>query len=129
MKNTTILIFIVIMILAVGGFVFANAKNGTTAKVVSDEGQIVQGQMQKVVLSQNGYNYKDITAEAEKPITISADSTVKGCLRSVVFNFNGKKYSKYLKTPGDTLDLPALSKGTYPFSCSMGMGYGKLIVR
>ena len=130
MKNATILIFIVIMILAVGGFVFANGKNGTTAKVVSNEGQvIVQGQAQNVILSQSGYNYKDAAAEAGKPITISADSSVGGCLRSVVFNFNGKKYSKYLKTTEDTLELPALSKGTYSFSCSMGMGYGKLIVK
>ena len=128
MKNTTAL-FIVILILVIGGFVIVNGKNGTTSNVVSNGGQVIQGQMQQVILSQNGFSYKDATAIAGKPIIISADSSVGGCLRSVAFNLDGKRYSKYLRTPEDTLELPALSKGTYSFSCSMGMGYGKLVVQ
>jgi len=120
---------IAIFVLVVGGFVFVNGKNGVTANVVSNDAQVVQGQMQQVVLSQNGYNYKDATAQAGKPISLSADSSVGGCLRSVSFNIEGKRYSKYLRTSEDTLELPALPKGTYNFACSMGMGYGKLIVQ
>ena len=120
----------VLMIALVGGFVYVkgNNVNGNVVSGTEILPTTQAGQVQKVVLSQDGYNYKDSVAEAGKPITISADSSVGGCLRSVVFNIEGKKYSKYLKTPGETLELPALSKGTYPFSCSMGMGYGKLIV-
>lgn len=128
MKNSTMLFVIAILILA-GGFIFMSGKNGTTANVVPNGGQAVQGQMQQVVLSQEGYNYKDVVVESGKSVVLSADGSVKGCLRSVVFNVNGKKYSKYLSTPKDTLELPALSKGTYSFSCSMGMGFGKLIVQ
>ena len=126
MKNLTYLVLI--MVLVVGGFMFVNGKNGT-ANAVLDGSQVIQGQMQKVVLSQEGLNYKDAVVEEGKPISLSADSSVGGCLRSVVFNLNGKKYSKYLRNPEDTLKLPALSKGTYNFACSMGMGYGKLIVQ
>ncbi|PIN95091.1 hypothetical protein COU53_01170 [Candidatus Pacearchaeota archaeon CG10_big_fil_rev_8_21_14_0_10_30_48] len=129
MKNSTMLFAIAIFVLVVGGFVFVNGKNGVTANVVSNDAQVVQGQMQQVVLSQNGYNYKDATAQAGKPISLSADSSVGGCLRSVSFNIEGKRYSKYLRTSEDTLELPALPKGTYNFACSMGMGYGKLIVQ
>ena len=129
MKNTTIIFILVAMVLIVGGFIFVNGKNGTTANVVSNNAQVIQGEMQEVILSQNGYNYKDATTQAGKPITLSADNSVRGCLRSVVFNVNGKRYSKYLRTTEDTLELPALSEGTYSFSCSMGMGYGKLIVK
>jgi len=129
MKNSTMSLVILVMILVIGGFVFVNGKNVATANVISGGGQVVQGQMQQVVLSQDGYNYKDATAQAGKPISLSADGSVGGCLRSVVFNVDSKKYSKYLRTPEDTLELPALSKGTYPFSCSMGMGYGKLVVQ
>ena len=129
MKNSTMLFTIVILVLVVGGFIFVNGKNGATANVVSNGGQVIEGEMQRVVLSQEGLNYKDTIAEADKSIIISADGSVGGCLRSVVFNIEGKKYSKYLQTPEDTLELPALSKGTYPFSCTMGMGYGKLIVK
>ncbi|MEK6952595.1 MAG: hypothetical protein AABX29_06280 [Nanoarchaeota archaeon] len=129
MKDTKMLFIIVAIVLIVGGFIFVNGKNGTTANVISDGGQVIQGQMQQVVLSQDGYNYKDTVAQAGKPITLSADGSVGGCLRSVVFNIDGKKYSKYLRAPDDTLELPALSRGTYSFSCAMGMGYGKLIIK
>ena len=128
MKNKTMMLIMITLILVVGGYVFVNGKTRTTANVVSDNGQAVQGQMQQVVLSQNGYNYKDAIVQAGKPISLSADNSVSGCLRSVVFNIEGNKYSKYLRTPDDTLELPALSKGTYNFACSMGMGLGKLIV-
>lgn len=128
MKNTTILIMIVIIIGVTGWFTLVNGKNSVIGNVVTNK-EVIPGQIQKVILNQNGYKYNDATAQADKPITIAADNSVSGCLRSVVFNINGKKYSKYLKTPADTLELPALSKGTYPFSCSMGMGYGKLVVQ
>lgn len=128
MKNTTTIIMIIILVLIGGWFTFVNGKNVNSANIISDEKQIVNNEMQKIVLSQSGYNYKDISAKAGKPIKISADKSVSGCLRSAVFNVNGKKYSKYLKTTEDVLELPALSKGTYTFSCSMGMGFGKLVV-
>ena len=128
MKNKTMMLIMITLILVVGGYVFVDGKTRTTANVVSNNGQAVQGQMQQVVLSQNGYNYKDAIVQAGKPISLSADNSVSGCLRSVVFNIEGNKYSKYLRTPDDTLELPALSKGTYNFACSMGMGLGKLIV-
>ncbi len=114
-----------ILVFVVGGFVFINSESTDTS---GTDAQIMQGETQRVVLSQDGLNYKDIVAEAGRPIVISADSSVAGCLRSVVFTANGKKYSKYLKTSEDTLVLPSLSKGTYSYTCSMGMGYGKLVV-
>jgi plastocyanin domain-containing protein len=125
MKNTTVILMIVILVLAGGWFTFINGKNVSTGSTVLD---IKNTEAQEIVLSQKGYNYEDISAEAEKPIKISADDSVSGCLRSVVFNFDGKKYSKYLKTTQDVLELPALSKGSYTFSCTMGMGLGKLFV-
>jgi ABC-type Fe3+-citrate transport system substrate-binding protein len=129
MKNTTMLLIIAVLILIAGGFVLVNGKKEITANVVSDNAQVIKGEMQRVVLSQEGYGYKEAIAKAGEPIAISADNSVKGCLRSVAFNIEGKKYSKSLRTSEDVLELPALSKGTYSFSCSMGMGYGKLIVQ
>ena len=124
MKNTTIIIMVIILVIAGGWFTFVNGKKVNSANIISDEKQIVNNEIQEIVLSQNGYNYKDISAKSGISIEISADDSVSGCLRSATFNINGKKYSKYLKTPEDTLQLPALSKGTYTFSCSMGMGFG-----
>lgn len=128
MKNTTILIVIIILVLSGGWFVFSN-KGKTNSNVILDDQQKLNGQTQKIILSQSGYNYKDINAKSGMPIEINADDSVSGCLRSAVFNINGKKYSKYLRSSDDSLELPALSKGTYTFSCSMGMGFGKLNVQ
>nr|MBI4156536.1 cupredoxin domain-containing protein [Candidatus Woesearchaeota archaeon] len=128
--NKNVLFLAGILILTAGAF-FVLGSNGNSAtgnSIVDINPDNVQGQMQQVVLSQKDFNYKDAIVEANKPISISADNSVSGCLRSVSFNIDGRKYSKYLRTPEETLELPALSKGVYSFSCSMGMGYGKLIV-
>ncbi len=123
-KNIFYIISIFILII-IAGFIFL--RGGAAQENTNIQAGIVQGETQKVVLAQEGLNYKDAKVAAGKPISISADSSVRGCLRSVAFNIEGKRYSKYLRTPEDTVQLPALKKGTYPFSCSMGMGYGKLI--
>ena len=101
-------------------------ENNINNNVIEEE---KQGEAQRIILSQKGLNYKDVNVKAGTPIEISADNSVTGCLRSVVFSVNGRKYSKYLQSPQDTMQLPALSEGIYSFSCSMGMGYGKLIVK
>jgi plastocyanin domain-containing protein len=131
MQKSTFNGLVIFAIILIGGFMLtkSDASRGMTGNAIAVESQKIQGEMQRVILSQDGYNYKDATAQAGKPIVISADSSVGGCLRSAVFNIDGKKYSKYLRSPEDTLELPALSKGTYTFSCSMGMGFGKLIVQ
>lgn len=128
MKNTTILLAMAVLIVLAGSFIFVGGDKGITGNVIAQDPQALQGETQRVVLSQEGLNYKDVRVEVGKPIEISADSSVRGCLRSLVFNIGGKRYSKYLKTPQESMTLPALEKGTYTFSCSMGMGYGKLVV-
>ena len=129
MEKSTLYGVGIFVLIILGGLFFIKGGQ-TNGSVVANpiDGQVIQGQLQKIVLSQEGFNYKDAGAKAGKPISISADSSVRGCLRSVAFNINGQKYVKYLKTPEESLELPALSRGSYTFSCSMGMGYGKLIV-
>ncbi len=126
MNNTAILFGVILIVVVAGFFVFSNLETSNFRDVPNDG---LSGEFQKVTLSQDDLNYEDAYAEAGKPIAISVDSSVKGCLRSVAFNVEGKRYVKYLKSNSDTLVLPALEKGTYPFSCSMGMGFGKLVVR
>ncbi len=128
-KKSSLYVLGIVAVLIIAGFFFIRGSS-ISGNVVSEGGQVLEGQTQRIMLSQDGYNYQEAVARAGMPIALSADSSVGGCLRSVVFNnLEGKKYSKYLKTPDDALALPALEKGTYTFSCSMGMGLGKLIVR
>lgn len=125
MGNKITIIGIFVLVALVAGFVFMGS--GSTESVPIT-GNAVAGEIQKAVLSQDDLNYKDVRVQAGKPIAISADSSVTGCLRAPAFNFGGKKYSKYLRANSDVLELPALEKGTYSFSCTMGMGRGKIIV-
>lgn len=127
MNNAWLGLGVVAIIVVVAFFMFSGLTPSVNGNIV-DEDILGNGESQTVVLSQKGLNYKDVSAEAGKKISVSLDSSVKGCLRSIVFNINGKKYSKYLKTPQDVLELPSLKKGSYPFSCTMGMGFGNLII-
>lgn len=128
MKNTTIL-FMIAAILVVGGiFVFRGSSSGITGNVVQDNPNAIPGEVQRVVISEKNYNYypSEIKVKAGQPVSISLDSKVQGCLRS--FTIRDLGLQKYLKTPQETLDFTPTKKGTSTFSCSMGMGYGKLIV-
>ena len=84
--------------------------------------------MQKVVISEKNLNYypNEIKVKAGQPVSISLDSSVTGCLRS--FNIRDLGVSKNAKTPSDTIDFTPIKKGTFKFACSMGMGYGSIIV-
>lgn len=123
MKTVTYLFLIALVVIGAGAFMLGS-ENNIDGDIINQN----NGDVQRVVLNQDGYNYKDAVAQAGKPISLSADNSVQGCLRSVSFNIDGKRYSKYLRTSDDILDLPALSKGTYNFACSMGMGSGRLII-
>lgn len=127
MKNTTLFFTVLIMVFLLGGFILVNSKDSVTGNVVQDANNL-QGQTQKVVISQKDYNYypSEIKVKSGIPVEISLDSSVQGCLRSFAIRDFG--VSEYLKTPGDTLVFTPTKKGTFTFSCAMGMGYGKLIV-
>ena len=126
MKNTAILFITGIMILVVGGFVFINGQNASSN--VSNTGQVIQGEVQKVLISEKGLNYypSEIRVKANSPVEITLDDRVKGCLRS--FTIRDLGISKYAKTSEDKIVFTPMEKGTFTFACSMGMGYGKLVV-
>lgn len=119
-KNLVYLGAIVLVVLLGAFILWPNAPTTSTVNT---------GDAQKIELNEQGSRYQDVVVEADKPIQLSAGRSVTGCARSVVFNLDGKTYSKYLTTPDDVLTLPALKKGTYNFACSMGMVSGRLIVQ
>ena len=128
MKNTTLGIFALVIMLFIGGYVFlGSAKtngNSITGNVINNN----QDGVQKIVISEKGLNYypEEIRVKANQPVSLSLDNKVKGCLRSIAIRDLG--ISKYLKAVTDTLDFTPTKTGIFAFSCSMGMGYGKLIV-
>ena len=127
MKNITIIFAIVLMVFVIGGFVFANSQGATTNSIAQNPGAL-QGQTQKVVISQKDYNYypREIRVKSNQPVEITLDGSLKGCLRSLSIKEFG--VNEYARTPEDKITFVPDRKGTFTFSCSMGMGYGKLIV-
>ena len=125
MKNLTIVIGIVIILIAAIGFVYSNSGNTDSAPIKEN---IVAGETQKVLISQKNLNYypNTINVKVGQLVSLSLDSSVTGCLRS--FTIRDLGVQKNLRTPEDTLEFTPTQKGTFRFACSMGMGYGTLVV-
>mgnify|MGYP001592966948 FL=1 len=128
MKNTTILLLIAVILIAGGAFVFGKSNGATGNDALDDSGNSGSGEIQKIIISERDLNYypNTITVKAGQPVSISLDNSVTGCLRS--FTIRDFGLSKYLRTPQETLDFTPTQKGTFNFACSMGMGFGKLVV-
>ena len=127
MKNTTIIVGIILLLVVGAFFVFSNSGK-ESVNLQGNSGQDLQG-VQKFVLTMKNSNYypNEITVKADTPVSISLDNKVTGCLRS--FNIKQLGLSKYMVSVSDALEFTPTQKGTYTFACSMGMGYGKLIVK
>ena len=126
MKNTTALLVIGIILLGGGILVFKNADS--VSGDASVQGQPTTGEVQKIILRQEGYQYAPatITVQAGIPVELHADDTVRGCGRSVAIQ--GLGVSKYLPTADDALVFTPMKKGSFPIQCSMGMVRGTRLV-
>ncbi|MBS3092490.1 cupredoxin domain-containing protein [Candidatus Pacearchaeota archaeon] len=128
MKNTTILILVGILIISGAWFVFGNKNTDNGNNPANGNVVINDIDAQKITLSTKNYNYypNTITVKEGKPVEITLDKSVTGCLRS--FNIKDLGVSKTARTPEDKIIFTPTKKGTFTFACSMGMGYGKIIV-
>lgn len=118
----------IILIVVVGGFLVlskgsenGNGENGNEKAVVSED-------IQKITLGTRNLNYYPNTIKVKegKPVELTLDKSVTGCLRS--FTIKDFGVSKYARTPDEKIVFTPNKKGTFTFACSMGMGFGKLIV-
>lgn len=125
-KKSTMYLFGIIFIVALASY-FVLVKSSSSSNSFSDAQQ-AQGETQKVVIGVKDFNYypNTIRVKANKPVEISLDSSVTGCFRS--FTIRDFGIAKVLSTPRDTVTFTPTKKGTYKFACSMGMGFGNLIV-
>lgn len=134
MKNTTLLIVTIIVIVLVGVFLYSKTGvatgNDITGNAVNDDSNDDRGleNAQKVLLGMKDYNYfpSVINVKAGLPVEITLDETVRGCLRS--FSIRDLGFSKFSRNPGEKIVFTPNKKGSFAFSCSMGMGYGTINV-
>ena len=118
------------VLVLVGGlfFIRGGADAGITGNVVAN-GVEGSGDVQKVIIGMQNYNYypNTITVESGKPVEIFLDDSVYGCFRDFTIREFG--IHEYLRTAEDSVTFTPTEKGTYTFACSMGMGTGKLVVK
>ena len=117
-KTTLYMIMTIALIVFAGYFLMGKSGNETTANPTQNA---QNGNAQKIVLSIKNYNYypNTITVKANQPVRIFLDSSVVGCYRGFVIRDFG--INKYLQTPNDYVEFTPTKKGTFRFSCSMGM--------
>ena len=85
--------------------------------------------VQVVDLSWGKFNYnpETITVAAGKPVRIVANlERLQGCFRSFVIRDLG--ISTYFSASKNFVEFTPTEKGSYRFSCAMGMGKGTLII-
>src|SRR3989344_1874691 len=86
--------------------------------------------IQIVNLGVANYNYDPsvITVEAGKPVRIVGNmNQLQGCLRA--FSIPQLGLSKIFANGNNMLEFTPKQKGSFGFTCSMGMGTGTLIVQ
>ena len=128
-KKSTLYFGFILLILVVAGFLFIKGGNSAgNENVLSEGSQAIPEGTQRLVIGEKNLNYYPdmIKVKANQPVSISLDSSVQGCLRS--FTIRDLGVAKYVKTQEETIDFTPNKKGTFTFTCSMGMGYGKIIV-
>lgn len=99
-----------------------NNENNNTKFVQEQNG------FQIINLSFSGYNYSPDTFNVKvgKPVRIIADvQKLAGCYKS--FTMPSLNVKKIFSLTDNTVEFTPAQKGTYDFSCYMGMGRGKII--
>ena len=130
-------IFTVVGIVLIGVFIIFAARSFITNddELVSGgnvgSNKIYQdGDFQVIDLGVANYNYdpETITVEAGKPVRIIGNmNQLQGCLRA--FTIPQLGISKLFKSGDNVLEFTPEDKGSFSFSCTMGMGAGSFVVR
>ena len=134
-KNIPEMIAVLVVIVLIGfaikvtvfGKQTAGANNNNDNDIFGTRGG--SGEIQEVTLSWKASNYDPqiIKVKAGAPVRITADlQKITGCFRSIVITDLGVQ--KYFKAGDNTLTFTPQKKGTFGFSCAMGMGRGTIIV-
>lgn len=122
MKNLTILGITLIALVALGLFFYSSFQNPVQTTEVSS------GDVQKITLGMKSANYypNTITVNANQPVEVTLDDSVGGCFRSFTITELGVRGLS--RSPSEKITFTPTKKGTFTFACSMGMGYGKIVV-
>jgi len=120
---------IIISILIAGFlfFQFARSSNAANENAAVNGASIFGNDVQQISLGFNrGYYPNTIKVKANQPVEITLDSSVNGCYRSLLIRDLG--VSGTSRSPSDKIKFTPTKKGTFTYSCGMGMARGTIIV-
>ncbi|MEK6858530.1 MAG: cupredoxin domain-containing protein [Nanoarchaeota archaeon] len=126
MKNTMFIAVIVGIIVLAGAVLFLNSGEGVINGNVVTTGNA--GDAQQVTLGMKNGNYfpNTIAVKANQPVEVTLDSSVVGCFRS--FTIRDLGVADLSNNPSDTITFTPTKAGSFRFACSMGMGFGTIVV-
>lgn len=82
----------------------------------------------KMSMTGNIYKFSPASVNVGDEVTIVADmNTISGCFKNFVMP--GYSIRKYLSQNDNKITFIANKAGSFPVTCAMGMGTGKLIVK
>jgi len=126
----------IIGIILISVFLLVAIRNYFSNSQITGNGNIVQEvnadnnkDAQVVNLGIKDYNYYPniINLKYNVPAKIVVDTNkVRGCLQSIVIPDFGVR--KFVTAKDNIISFIPNKKGTFSFSCSMGMGFGKIVV-
>ena len=132
-------LYTILGVLIIIAFIGLAAKNMVSAK--PSDTQLVKGgepgsnkiedssNVKTINLGVANFNYDPVTITAklgQKLRIIGNMDQLQGCLKA--FTIPQLKISKMFKQEDNVLEFTPTQKGSFPFTCSMGMGQGTLIV-
>jgi P-type Cu+ transporter len=129
MEKSTLYGIAIFILIIVAGYFFVIDGNSASAKGNSVAvNNVGNGDAQIITLGMKGGNYypNTVSVKSGQPVRVSADDSVYGCFRDLTIRDLGVR--KYLANVNDYVEFVPQNPGTYTFACSMGMGFGKLIV-
>lgn len=117
---------IVGIIALAGAILFLNSGDSVVNGSVVNNGNM--GNAQHVALSMKNGNYfpNTITVKANQPVEVTLDSSVVGCYRA--FTIRDLGVADLSNNPSDTITFTPTKTGSFRFACSMGMGFGTIVV-
>jgi plastocyanin domain-containing protein len=110
-------------------FFFNALDSSSSVKSQSVSTAVLDGDVQEVRIAVTPYGYEPSTlvVEENKPVRMIVDGTrMTGCTSTIMSQQLG--FRKQLKSGENIIEFTAPKKGTYGFSCGMGMVRGTLNV-
>ena len=125
------IIIVVLLLFFVKGIFQRESPPSATGNVIGEKSVTaeVKDGVQEVTLSWGKLNYspEEVVVKKGIPLRITADlKRLKGCFRS--FTIPAFRFTKVFTEGDNVIEFTPDKVGTFPFSCTMGMGRGKIVV-